>query len=264
MEEQIKKDKKWIGVFAFIFFMFLLAGGDDGFAGTMNYIPKFITPSSLGNSHLYELNTTLYLNGTFNLNNNWTINTSVLISPIPPAGTNYSLNLDDYLVSYWRFSSNYSLNTNITLDETGTNNAYCVNMTSCPIFNSTDWIGGSFEFISSSNRFFNVTDSDSLSFGNGTADKPFTLMTWVYIKTTKFRIFSKGGFLDRGEYLFSLDGSGRLYLALMDASASHNYIGRRYGVALSTNTWYHVVATYNGSQTPSSVKLYLNGVQVDN
>lgn len=38
---------------------------------------------------------------------------------------------------------------------------------------------------------------------------------------------------------------------------------RNYSGALSLNKWYHVVGTYDGGPTRASLKVYLNGVRVD-
>jgi hypothetical protein len=40
-------------------------------------------------------------------------------------------------------------------------------------------------------------------------------------------------------------------------------IGRQYSGAFSLNTWYHVAATYDGGTSASGVKIYINGVRVD-
>ncbi|MGC9602711.1 MAG: DUF2341 domain-containing protein [Minisyncoccia bacterium] len=42
-----------------------------------------------------------------------------------------------------------------------------------------------------------------------------------------------------------------------------DYIGREYSGALSSNTMYYVVATYDGGTSSTGIKLYVNGVQVD-
>jgi Concanavalin A-like lectin/glucanases superfamily len=66
------------------------------------------------------------------------------------------------------------------------------------------------------------------------------------------------------ETWFGINGAGGtpLHLEVYDSSQD-NYIGRDYSGTLSPNTWYHVVAVYDGGTTNSSIKLYLNGVRVD-
>jgi len=64
------------------------------------------------------------------------------------------------------------------------------------------------------------------------------------------------------EWYFHLASGGKLCLQCFDASESA-IIGRKYNTALSSNTWYHGFATYDGGTADSSIKIYLNGVRVD-
>jgi Concanavalin A-like lectin/glucanases superfamily len=41
------------------------------------------------------------------------------------------------------------------------------------------------------------------------------------------------------------------------------FIGRMYNGAILPKKWYHVVGVYDGGTAASSIKIYLNGVQVD-
>ena len=64
------------------------------------------------------------------------------------------------------------------------------------------------------------------------------------------------------EWYFHLASGGKLCLQCFDPSESA-IIGRKFDTPLSSNTWYHGFATYDGGTSDSSVKIYLNGVRVD-
>lgn len=64
------------------------------------------------------------------------------------------------------------------------------------------------------------------------------------------------------EWALQLDGSGRLEGVVYDETTD-TQIARRYSVALTLNTWYHIVMTYAGGTAATDIKLYLDGVQVD-
>src|SRR3989344_8802125 len=73
-----------------------------------------------------------------------------------------SNNLRDTLL-LMHFDENYTLDTNLTDDVSiYNNNGYCINMTSCPVFNSSRYIGGGFEFDGDS--YFNTSSNNNLNF----------------------------------------------------------------------------------------------------
>jgi hypothetical protein len=61
---------------------------------------------------------------------------------------------------------------------------------------------------------------------------------------------------------FFIDSSG--YLNTQMYSTHNDWIGREYTTALSTSAWHHLAMTWSGGSTASSLKIYLNGTQVDN
>lgn len=65
------------------------------------------------------------------------------------------------------------------------------------------------------------------------------------------------------EYHLYLDSNSYLCFDLFDESANAN-IGREYQVAISAQTWYIIIITYDSSCANTGIKIYLNGVQVDN
>lgn len=96
---------------------------------------------------------------------------------------------------------------------------------------------------------------------------PFSISAWVYMHdATSFAIASKGVFNTDGEWWFRASGTDKLEMFFFDESVADCYIGRRYSVALTSfqNQWIHLVTTYNGGILSSGIKMYLNGVRVDN
>ena len=80
-----------------------------------------------------------------------------------------------------------------------------------------------------------------------------------------FRILSKdNGTNTSVEWLLATDGLGQLTIYLIDSGI---FRGRRYTTALPENEWLHVASTYDGVggvNFRTGLKLYVNGVQVDN
>ena len=83
---------------------------------------------------------------------------------------------------------------------------------------------------------------------------------------TRFRMLTKyvssGGYR---EWCLETTGADLLHVNLYDA-ATGGRIGRQYSAAMTAyqGIWVHVAATYTGSETSAGIRLYLNGVRVDN
>ena len=114
------------------------------------------------------------------------------------------------------------------------------------------------------NDYIDCGDSDSLSFGNGSTDSPFSISAWINMDdATRFRIVSKFDSTSNGEYIFTVGGSDLLTVNLYDSS-ENAYIGKKYNTALTSyqSQWIHVVVTYDGTSSSSGIKLYLNSSRV--
>ena len=115
-----------------------------------------------------------------------------------------------------------------------------------------------------SDGYINFADDDLYSFGNGSSDLPFSTNSWINMTdATDFLVFVKDASGNR-EYAqrFYLD-KFRAYL--MDKSAG-GYIGRfanALNAASYQNQWINFSMTYNGNSTSAGMKLYLNGIKVD-
>ncbi len=115
-------------------------------------------------------------------------------------------------------------------------------------------------------EYIDCGDNNNLSFGNGTTDSPFSISAWVnMIDATRFRIVNKGAnFSNDYEYLFSTGVPDTISFNLYDSSTGGR-IARRYNTALTSfqGQWIHLAATYDGSSASSGMKIYLNGLRVD-
>jgi len=116
--------------------------------------------------------------------------------------------------------------------------------------------------------YVDVGDQANLSFGDGTTDEAFSCAVWVYlVDATDSCVMSKydanAGPVQQ-EYDLRFDANDKLYLHVWDSSLQ-KYVGRIYDTAFtgSENEWHLVVATYDGSEASSGVKLYIDETQVD-
>ena len=108
--------------------------------------------------------------------------------------------------------------------------------------------------------YLDCGDSNTFSFGNGTADSPFSISAWINMDdVTTFRIVSKAG-SNGNEYFLTNGGDDKLNFILYDTSGNGN-IRAKYDTALTSyqGQWIHVVGTYSGVNRQNGVELYLNG-----
>ncbi|MHA1952325.1 MAG: LamG-like jellyroll fold domain-containing protein [Candidatus Heimdallarchaeaceae archaeon] len=112
------------------------------------------------------------------------------------------------------------------------------------------------------NEYVEVPDHADFSFTDGSDnDEPFSVSAWINTDdTTVVPFVSK--YLDPYEWEFRVSISSTLELVLYDDSASQ-WVSRRASTVISSATWYHCCATYDGSNSPDGIKLYLNGVRDD-
>jgi len=97
---------------------------------------------------------------------------------------------------------------------------------------------------------------------------PFSISAWVYMHTTSnFIIASKGVVNTDGEWRFCTNFLHKVCFNLYDNGEGGGCcIGRDYSASLFAyqNQWVHFVGTYDGGAESAGVKIYLNGVQIDN
>ena len=150
-------------------------------------------------------------------------------------------------------------------DDSGlANDGTCVG-DACPTAEIPYLFGSALRFDGVDDRL-TISDGSTLSFGNGSADSPFTMSAWVNpVDATTFPIISKsiaGGSVNR-EYLFSFDTADRLEMVLYTKRTARR-IGRRSNQAYTNfeGSWHHVTATYDGSGTEAGITLYVDGIEV--
>jgi hypothetical protein len=109
-----------------------------------------------------------------------------------------------------------------------------------------------------------VADSDKLSFGDGTTDRPFSLTGWVKsdeIGTDEIPIASKYVGSASGEYYLIITSGGYLRLLLRDASAGVNaFTTSNADLTAHNGKWVHVAASFSGDD--NTFALYVNGAAV--
>ena len=152
------------------------------------------------------------------------------------------------IISEYKFENN-------VLDTVGTNNGTAYSLTYADgLVNRTGVFNGSTSYVS-------VADSNSLSFGNGTTDVPFSIS--LLFKTndiTKIQyLVSKRLNTVIGEYLIPINAT-TINLSLITNSYGGGYIRAIFNHSFSNNTWYHIIATYDGDKLNTGINLYVNGV----
>jgi len=156
--------------------------------------------------------------------------------------------------SYWQFEEG---NGSVSQDASGDNDG---------MVNSATWTSGKVEeglSFDGNNDYVEVTDDDSLSFGNGTSDSAFSVAAWIKMDDrNNFVIVGKDDYPNNREFDIRMVGDGYLHFYTLDDSQGA-WIGRKYSEALQNNQWYHVVGTYDGNGGNRGFKIYINGAQVD-
>ncbi len=112
-----------------------------------------------------------------------------------------------------------------------------------------------------------VSDQDDFSFTDGATDKPFSLSAWVFIgdvASDDGPFMSKANISTGGtEFIFKhANGSLQMFLYDNNGSATGDAIRAMANAAsLSSNTWHHVAATYDGSNLETGIRIYTDGSQ---
>jgi hypothetical protein len=106
--------------------------------------------------------------------------------------------------------------------------------------------------ISIPNEYIRITDNDILTFGNGAVDSPFSIGVWAFGDTwTDIVLFKK-------PLEYELVPGG--WFILYDGA---NLIGRLFP-SPSVNNWHLFIGTYDGSSAVGGIKVYVDGIRVDN
>ncbi len=168
-------------------------------------------------------------------------------------------------LGFWKFDEGFGTTANNSGNQGSTLNGTLTNMSS-PATSTSGWTqSGKFNKalnFDGSNDYVTEPDSDSLSFGNGTSDRAFTISAWIKMTSaTQFRIFTKGGFTSTREYGFATDSSNNLFVQLFtNNNAATIQATTNSALTSDAGNWIHVTATYDGSSTAGGLKLYKNGI----
>lgn len=116
-----------------------------------------------------------------------------------------------------------------------------------------------------SGDYINVADDDDFTFGTGGTDSPFSIQAWIQIDdvaTDEGTIIGKYNANTNAEWLFWQD-NGKIRLNLYDNDQSPptgNAIRlTTTNVVLTNDTWHHVVVTYDGGESHTGIKAYIDG-----
>jgi len=144
-------------------------------------------------------------------------------------------------------------------------NAYNGTVGSFVVFSTTNAVDGSAgQFGNNVNSRITIADNDAFSFTDGTNDKPFSIKADIYINQTATinSIYSRysGSNNNTSEYIFYVRSTNKLAVLLFNKAPGGVYIGAEVSTALSNNTAYNVIVTYNGSGSWTGIKIYVNGV----
>ncbi len=162
-------------------------------------------------------------------------------------------------VGWWKMDENTGQS---LYDSSGNGNTGSVGSDETVSSDDPKWTSGkygsglNFDGINDDARF---PDSDNYTFGNATSDIAFTVSEWVNVSNNiSHYLVDKSN-----EWQLRLGSDGRIICTLQDNSTG-GYIGRNSSAGISANVWHNVACTYDGSRTSAGVRIYVDGVRVDN
>ena len=164
---------------------------------------------------------------------------------------NNSTDFTTNLVASWQFEGDYTdYKENHDATKTGT-----VNFVAGKVGNGALFDGSS--------DYLTVTDHADFSFTDGN-DVPFTLATWV-----KFDVVQNCEFINKRdpaatgrEWMFDYTGTAYRLLIMSLSDSPNNNIKIEYTTTPTVGVWYHVVVTYDGSETKEGFTMYVDGSDV--
>jgi len=154
--------------------------------------------------------------------------------------------LSDNCIHYWKFDGDAT-------DSVGSNDGSvsAATLTTGKINQGYDFNGGS--------SYIDFGTNGDFSIGTGSGDTGFSISLWINIDSiTRCRIISKGNTTTR-DYAFYTGTGGTLTWQLWDGGST-NYIYVDAGSMSSyVGSWTHLVATYDGNNLNTGMKIYING-----
>ena len=113
-----------------------------------------------------------------------------------------------------------------------------------------------------------VPDHDDFSFGDSSNDNPFSISAWIYGDSLNgFWIMGKSdvSYGNEGrEWEFYFGSDYKLYFYIHD-DANRAHLRRYHNISYVSHEseWMYVVCTYDASKTLGGMKIYFNGIRVD-
>ena len=163
--------------------------------------------------------------------------------------------LNEGLIAHWPLNEGQgSLTEDVAGDHDGT------------VHGGAMWVSGvegyALEF-DGTDDYVEVADHDSLSFGNGSGDFPFTLSAWINrVAPSSFNVIAskyRGGYPRRQEYALVLRDDDTVRITAFDTTDDYR-LSLKSDVAVGAG-WHHVVATYDGSASANGLTLYIDGAE---
>jgi hypothetical protein len=122
---------------------------------------------------------------------------------------------------------------------------------------------GVYSFKGADTESLMVADSSDFTFGNGSNDSPFSVIAVINKHTTSDQIIiSKAAVLGAAsgkEWWLDTESSGKVCAYVSD-KASNGNLHAITDAALTNDTWYVLIVTYDGSGSSTGLKIYINGV----
>jgi len=108
--------------------------------------------------------------------------------------------------------------------------------------------------------------SDDHSFTDGTKDLPFSVSFWIKPQATSAQqyVISKiNSAAPLSGYEWSIEINGKTLKTILNGvGAASKYLQWERVGDISAGDWYHIVATYNGSENVTGIKMYSNGIVI--
>jgi len=116
-------------------------------------------------------------------------------------------------------------------------------------------------------QYIRVADANSLSFGDGANDEPFSITAWInLVDATESIIISKRsdfGAPNQWEWQLAFDQNDKLDITCFDRSATTLIQTKSNGAFTGDQgTWIFVTGTYDGSELDTGLTLYRNAVAI--
>ena len=154
-----------------------------------------------------------------------------------------------------------------TLDETRHAQFWTYSKSLASFDTSISPLGNGYEVVFNGTDEQVDTDNDNrYIFGDGASDEPFSVFALVQVVagTSIQTILSRYDVTTgdtKQEWIFFINGEERPVLQLYDDSVTSAYIGRESLTALTTNTRYFLVVTYDGTGVSAGIRIYIDAVR---